>query len=226
MTQTTKCAAAVGMMLVGAILWQAGQERAANVQPMMPESMEFPSPMSAMPQMPPEAFSANAFPAMPVPQMPQMPFPSLDMQGPPMDMSGLIGNQVMLQGLGDQMAMQAGAAYLNGVQDYRRRTGDYTTQFNVVSPDALQRSIRGANDATQAFIGSGAASSAARAQAADIYSTRGVLGLNEVWNPSTGTVQSVDGNMQRYYADRYGVAHGTPGTTIPYGTTPLIPRWQ
>jgi hypothetical protein len=72
--------------------------------------------------------------AMPMPMGGGMPMGAgmpMDPNAPPMDMSGLIANQMRLQQVGDAMANQAGMAYLQGVTQYRQQTGDYTTQFNV-----------------------------------------------------------------------------------------------
>jgi hypothetical protein len=134
MTKKQKYMGAAGILVLVGLWANAKEETAVRFQPPAGSASVAGQPMPNEATgfaMPPQF----APPEMPqTPQMPQMASMPMDPNAPPMDMSGLIGSVAALGPLGDQMAREAAVAYYNGVQDYRRQTGDYTTQFNVNLP--------------------------------------------------------------------------------------------
>lgn len=221
----------VAGVLILVALWQYGQEDTdTGVEPVIDQDAAWTMAPAATAAAGLGGPQAADFPGMPAfPAMPSVvamgPLGSMGSMAPPMDMSGLIANQANLQAMGDHMAHQAAMAYYEAIQAERRRTGDYTTpSAPAVSSESLRHSIAEANRAGERYRASGAASSAARAQASGDWSTR-AMGGNEVWNPSTASRQRVDGSMSSYYLDQYGVVHGVAGEAVPNGTTRVTPRW-
>ncbi len=150
-------------------------------------------------------------------------------QAPPMDMSGMMANQMYLQQQGDMMARQAAMDYYNRIQQYRQQTG-YTGYIPPpVSAQQLQQSINGANQATQDYIQNSARNSNRTSAAIETYDQQVIRGQQTMVNPYTGQVlNNVPNTNNNYYQTDNGAVHGTDSYNLPPGATqlqPVKPQW-
>ncbi len=94
---------------------------------------------------------------------------------PPMDMSWAMPWMTGLQIQGDQAAHLAALQYLAWAQQYRAMTGYTGPLPSPVSPQALERSIQGANAAAQRYIYGAQVNSARTSNAVQDWSYRATL---------------------------------------------------